>query len=146
MSLTAALPQQLEALADSLSTCADALHGRIMRGIRLPSNQDGSLSHEAASALFEQEVALRQQANNLYVDAAGLALTAFGDRLQELLDLAARARSTIRCLDRQRDLLSLGADLLGLAAAVVSGQPTQLVTPLKSLRGHLDALHQDSSA
>src|SRR5471032_435267 len=117
---TPATADDLEALADSLSACADELHARLMRAIRriLPTAPtaplhpagnpagpaptagiDQGISQGAAQALFENEVALRQRANGLYLDAAMLAAAGLGGMQHRLVDLSAQrakryARST----------------------------------------------------
>lgn len=146
MNLTAKLPHELETLADSLSACADELHARLMRALRRQQPMQDGLSQDAAQALFENEVALRQQANSLYVDAAATTLRGLGATRQELLDLAAQARLAIRRVDMMKDLAGLSADLLAVAAAVVAMRPDHLATPLQNLRSHLAALHKDRSA
>ncbi|WP_342117432.1 hypothetical protein [Pseudoduganella sp. OTU4001] len=143
MSLTASLPHDLETLADSLSSSADALHERIMRGIR---QQQPPLSHGVAQALFENEVALRQQANSLYVDAASHSLEGMGVTLEELLQLASAARDTIRRIERAKELAGLSADLLAMAAAIAAARPEHLVAPLQSLKRQLAAHHTHGSA
>lgn len=154
MSLTATLPHDLEALADSLSASADELHARIMRGIRQQqrlvggNGTDGAtpLSHGAAQALFENEVALRQQANSLYVDAASHTLEGMGVTLEELLRLAAEARATIRRIERVKELAGISADLLAVAAAIAAARPENLVAPLQSLKKQLAARQPHGSA
>lgn len=150
----------LEALADSLSTCADILHARLMRAIHqrpplspadasartpaappLPSASAGTIdqgmSQGAAQALFENEVALRQRANGLYLEAAELAGLGLGGQQQVLLDLAVQAQDKIRRINRIKDMASLLADLLSLGAAVAAGKPEHLGPPVEKLRQHL---------
>jgi hypothetical protein len=154
MSLTAALPQDLEALADSLSASADELHQRIMRAIRQQQQLQGNngkdgpapLTQGAAQALFENEVALRQQANSLYVDAASHSLEGMGVTLPELLRLAAEARATIRRIDRVKDLAGISADLLAVAAAIAAARPEHLAAPLENLKKLLAARQARASA
>lgn len=147
MSLTASLPQDLETLADSLSASADELHQRIMRGIRQQQRLEGGkgvgqpLTQGAAQALFENEVALRQQANSLYADAAGHSLEGMGVTVPELLRLTAEARATICRIDRVKELAAISADLLAVAAAVAAARPEHLAAPLESLKQQL-AAHQ----
>ena len=134
----------IEALADSLSACADALHARLMRAIRKPSPDSQTLpgiSQGAAQALFENEVTLRQRANSLYLDAAVLAVSGLGGRQQQILDLTARAQEKIQKIDRLKDLVDLAAELLSLGAAVATGKPEQILSPLEKLKHHIDALH-----
>ena len=133
---------QIETLADHLSANADALHQRLMRAIRKPS-PDGALpgiSQGVAQALFENEVALRQRANGLYLDAAVLAATGLGPQQQQLLDLTARAQEKIAKIDRLKDLVDLAGELLSLGAAVAAGKPDQLLKPLEKLKQHIEAL------
>jgi len=148
MSLTAALPHDLEVLADSLSACADELHARIMRGIRQQQKLAGrdALSQGAAQALFENEVALRQQANSLYVDAASHTLSNLGVAQQDLLRLAAQARQAIRQVRQLKTLVGLSADLLAVAAAVAAARPEHLASALESLKATLAARQQDNDA
>ena len=154
MSLTAALPHDLETLADSLSASADELHERIMRGIRQQQRLEGNdgngaatpLTHGAAQALFENEVALRQQANSLYADAASHSLEGMGVTLPELLRLAAEARETMRRIERVKELAGISADLLAVAAAIVAARPEHLAAALESLKKQLAARHARESA
>ncbi|MYM68186.1 hypothetical protein GTP45_15300 [Pseudoduganella sp. FT55W] len=133
---------EIEALADHLSACADALHRRLMRAIRQPAPQGGmpGMAQGVAQALFENEVALRQRANGLYLDAAVLAASGLGPQQQQLLDIAARAQIKIDQINRIKDLVDLAGELLSLGAAVASGKPDHVVAPLEKLKHHLDAL------
>ena len=154
MSLTAALPHDLEALADSLAASAAVQHQRIKRGIRQQQRLESShgtggsapLTQDAAQALFENEVALRQQANSLYIDAASHSLEGMGVTLPELLRLAAAARATIRHIERVQELAGISADLLAVAAAIAAARPEHLAAPLESLKNQLAARHARESA
>jgi hypothetical protein len=152
--------RDIEALAEQLSACADALHARLMKAIRaattVPAGPaeappgrgasiDQGLSQGAAQALFENEVALRQRANGLYLDAAVLAANGLAGAGQQLLALTAQAAERIRALDRLRDLVDLAAELLQLGAAVASGSPEHLAAPLEKIRQHLAALHEPAA-
>ena len=163
MSPTTALPADIEALADSLSACANELHQRIMRAIRrngqgrvegdgdaengVDEAGDGAASgitQADAQALFDQEVALRQSANSLYVDSARLAVAGLAIPGQQLLSLAARARETIRRIDRAKEIAGIAGSLIGVAAAILSAHPQNLATALETLDEHLDALKDES--
>jgi hypothetical protein len=146
MSLTENLPHDLEALADSLSTCADELHARLMRALRHQQPMEKVLPQGTAQAMFENEVALRQQANNLYVDAAAISLRGMGATQQELLELAAQARRRIREINLTKDLVGLSADLLGMAAAVATMHPERLLSAVQNLKARVASLHDDKSA
>ena len=132
----------LEALADSLSASADALHARLMRAIRQPAPglTQPAISQAAAQALFENEVILRQRANGLYLEAATLAAAGLGGMQQQLLDLTAQAQEKIRKIDKIKDLIALTGELLSLAAAVASGAPEKLVAPYEKLKARVEAL------
>src|SRR5471030_1983046 len=163
---TPATADDLEALADSLSACADELHARLMRAIRqsppvaaaapLPpaagpagprvaAGIDPGISQGAAQALFENEVALRQRANGLYLDAAALAAGGLGGMQRQLLDLSAKARETIRKVDRLKDLIGITSELLALGAAIASGKPEHIVTPYTQLKSLLDDLRRQQA-
>ncbi|MBA5636021.1 hypothetical protein H3H37_03025 [Duganella sp. LX20W] len=151
----------IEALAERLSACADALHARLMKAIRAATTAapapagpqpargasiDQGLSQGAAQALFENEVALRQRANGLYLDAATLAASGLAGAEQQLLALTAQAAERIRTLDRLRDLIDLAAELLQLGAAVASGAPEHLAAPLEKIKQHLADLNNPTPA
>ena len=153
----------IEALAERLSACADALHARLMKAIRAATTSapapapagppparglsiDQGLSQGAAQALFENEVALRQRANGLYLDAATLAASGLAGPAQQLLALTAQAAERIRTLDRLRDLIDLAAELLQLGAAVASGAPEHLAAPLEKIKQHLADLNNPTPA
>jgi len=131
-------PQQqarLEALADTLSACADALHQRLMREIRSKGIAQG-----VAQALFENEVALRQRANSLYLDAAVLAASGLETQQQQLLQLTARAATIIERIDRIKDLVDLAGELVGVGAALASGKPEKMLSSLEKLKHHIEAM------
>ncbi|MBJ7309287.1 hypothetical protein ACFOLJ_30660 [Rugamonas sp. CCM 8940] len=140
----------LEALADHLSAAANALHARLLRALRQPTAGTGTgagagaaaLSQPQAQAMFEDEVALRQSANGLYLDAARLAASGLGGAQQELLALTARAGAQIAHLEHIRELADLAAELVALAGAVVGGKPEHIPAPLEKIRRHLAALDQ----
>ena len=135
-------PASIEALADSLSLCADELHARIMKAITArtatgkPARLDQSISQEAAQALFATEVELRQRANGLYMAAAAHA--AFGLELarQNALAVTHAMQQKIRQINRLQDLIGIGADLLEFAAAAASGNPDHLLSALTAMRQH----------
>ncbi|CAN7456000.1 hypothetical protein LJR289_003004 [Pseudoduganella sp. LjRoot289] len=152
--------RDIEALADSLTACANELHERIMKAIRrnppggpgreprpgtgaaapaadtVPVNGtlEHGISHGAAQALFENEVALRQRASSLYLDAAVLAAAGLGVPQRELLDLVALARRRIRHANILKDVIGIAADMLGLAAAIAAGKPEHLAAVLESIK------------
>ncbi|MES2160709.1 MAG: hypothetical protein V4476_06100 [Pseudomonadota bacterium] len=132
----------IEALGDSLSASADALHAQLMRALRqrAPGGTAPTMTQGTAQALFENEVQLRQRANSLYLDSAKLAASGLGGAQQQLLEQTRRAQDAVARIDKVKDLVDLSAELLSLGAAVASGKPEHLVTPLEKLKHHLDAL------
>jgi hypothetical protein len=138
------IQDDIEALADSLSANADALHRRLMRAIRRPAPGQApdlpGISQGAAQALFENEVTLRQRANGLYLDAAVLAASGLGGHQLKILELTERAQQKIDQIDRLKDLVDLAAELLALGAAVATGKPDQILKPLENLKHHIEAL------
>jgi hypothetical protein len=134
-------PADIEALADSLSDSANALHKRIMSAIRKNASTDGqAISHAEAQALFGQEIALRQQANALYADAAGFAAGGVAAPVRALLGLAAHARERIRRIDRAKELSGIASALLNAAAALASLRHEALASALEDLKEHIEAL------
>jgi hypothetical protein len=138
------IQDDIEALADSLSANADALHRRLMRAIRRPAPGQSpdlpGISQGAAQALFENEVTLRQRANGLYLEAAVLAASGLGGHQLQILELTKRAQQKIDQIDRLKDLVDLAAELLALGAAVATGKPDQILKPLENLKHHIEAL------
>jgi hypothetical protein len=146
---------QVEELADHLSKLADAMHARIMRAIRKQSAADGQdapagqdadaapgkaelvLSRTEAQAMFDLEVALRQHANKLYMDAAHHTIAGLQASQQSLHALASAAKEKIARIDTLRDLIEIGTDALALAAAAVAGKPEGMLAAFKKLRGHV---------
>jgi hypothetical protein len=140
----AATPADIEALADRLSDSAAALHKRIMAAIRRNrGTEDGdqlAITHAEAQALFEQEIALRQQANALYANAVELATGGLALPAHALLDLAGRARERIWRIDRAGELAGIAAALLNAAAATAALKPEALASALEDLKAHVEAL------
>jgi len=135
-------PHDIEALGDNLSASADALHAQLMRALRkrAPGGTAPGMTQGTAQALFENEVLLRQRANSLYLDSARLAASGLGGAQQRLLEQTRRAQDAVARIDQVKDLVDLSAELLSLGAAVASGKPERIVTPLEKLKHHLDAL------
>lgn len=113
----------------------------------VPVPSDGKLehgiSHGAAQALFENEVALRQRANSLYVDAAVLAAAGLGAPQRVLLDLVAVARRRIRQASLLKDVIGITADMLGLAAAIAAGKPEHLPAVVETIKARYAQLKED---
>ena len=139
---------QVEQAADSLSRAADALHARIVDGLpKAGAAPPGAaagwlLGREEAQALFEQEVALRQHAQQLYLDAAVHVMQGLAASQQSLLGLAEAARKKIARIDKVQDLATLAADLLAVAGAIAGAKPEHLAEALDDLRDHIKEYRQ----
>ncbi|WP_195763859.1 hypothetical protein [Pseudoduganella rivuli] len=151
-----ATPADIEALADNLSRCADALHERIMRAIRQrqpdpaagtpPQDLAHGITQQDAQALFDQEVLLRQSANHLYVQAAVLAAAGQEAVRQELMEITATARDELRRVARLQALAGLTAGLVTLAGALAAGKPAQWPAAVRDVRDRFKALHDPGQA
>lgn len=146
---------QVEELADQLSRLADAMHARIMRAIRKQAAADAGgaqesadgnatpgktalfLSRTEAQAMFDLEVALRQHANKLYMDAAHHTIAGLQASQDSLHALASAAKDQIAKINTLRDLIEIGTDALSLAAATVAGKPESILAALKKMREHI---------
>jgi hypothetical protein len=142
-------PGQVEALADQLATCADALHARLKREAASmaspPSDAPGDSAawarrHAALEALFDDEQVLRQRANSLYADAAITIVRGLGKPQQHVLALTSAAAEQIRKIGLLSDAAGLVAGLLALAGAVASAQPTPVLAALETVRVQLKAV------
>ncbi|MET0266568.1 MAG: hypothetical protein ABW202_13200 [Duganella sp.] len=143
--MSQSLQHDIEAIADGLSASADALHTRLVRLLRQRDDERGQpgaplISQAAMQALFDNEIALRQRAGSLHLEAAVVATTGLGGAQQQLLDVVARARRTIDKVDRVKELIELTGELLALGAALASGKPERLATPYEKVKHHLEAL------
>lgn len=144
--------EQVEQLADRLSEAADALHARVMRALRqqaarpLRPERGLLISHGEAQTLFDDEVALRQHANRLYMDAASHAIAGLDASQQSVLELAEAARQAIGKIDTLRDLVDIGIKLLALAGAAASGKPERVADALGKLAEQLRAVSRHKAA
>jgi len=144
MSIPAHLTTQraIEALADSLTGSADALHVRLMNAIgqHAPDGAGPAVSQAAAQALFDDEVKLRQCAMGLYLQAATLAAGGLAGMQQQLQDVTQQAQEKIARIDRIKDVIALAGELLSLAAAVATGAPEKLVAPYEKLKQRMESM------
>jgi len=132
---------EVEALADQLTACADALHERIMAEVA--SYQGGAVPPKAQDAmrkLLDEEQVLRQRANALYLDAAKHIVSGLGASQQHLVKLTADAAEKIRKITNVGMGISLVARLLGVTAAIATGQPAAILLSFEYLKKQLDAI------
>jgi hypothetical protein len=136
---------QIEALADQLSLCADEIHARVMASIK--AHKGGPISdaeQTAARALLEDEVILRQRANGLYADAATYVVKSLGQSQQHVMELTAAAAERIHKITVVGDVVGLVAGLLALAGAAATGQAIPVITALDKIRRQVMVLQADT--
>lgn len=126
----------VEALADQLGDCADALHARLMKAIKAQHGDFSDAEQAALRGLLDDEQLLRQQADSLYADAATAVLPALGLPQQQLLALTAAAAEKIRQIGMLGELIGLSAALLALAGSALHGNAGGVVSALGQLRTH----------
>ena len=136
-------PADVEALADQLSACADALHARILDELKAAA---GSAKAQAiARALFDDELVLRQRAQGLYVDAATLVVGALGREQQHINALTAAAAEKIRKIAVIADVAGVVSGLVQLAAAAATGQAAPIVVAIEKLGKRVKVLDAHSA-
>jgi hypothetical protein len=132
---------QVEALADQLSACADELHARILKDVRSQgTGEAGDAAQNAARALFDDELLLRQRANALYADAATSVVKGLGKSQQQVNALTAEAAEKIRKIAVIQDVTGLVGGLLQLAGAAATGQPAPIVAAFEVVRRNVKSL------
>lgn len=132
---------QVEALADQLSACADAIHARVMKEIARHGDAPMSDKEQAlARALLEDEMLLRQRANGLYADAASIVVKALNRPQQHVMELTAAAAKKIRKIALLGDVTGLVAGLLLLGGAAATGQVAPILLALKKISDQLKAV------
>ena len=135
---------RVEQLADSLSQAAVTLHGAVMRAIRKRASQgENGISHSQAQAVFALEVALRQQANQLYADAAGHTVAGLETAQRQLSGLLDTVRLRIARNDDVRHWISLATSLLHLGSAVLARNPERILSTLGKVRERLQEMAPD---
>jgi hypothetical protein len=131
---------QVEALADQLSSCADELHARVMKAIRSGGGDTPGIARELARSMLDEEALLRQRADALYADAAAHAVQGLGQTQQHVMALTAAACEQIRKIGLIGDATGLVASMLALAGAAASGQAAAIVLALEDLKRQSDAV------
>lgn len=127
--------KQVEDLADSLTECADSIHGRLMKAIK-----NKEVNQAEAQATFQDETILRQWANSLYVDAAKSVVTNLATSQKSLMDAVDTAKAEIRKIKQISAFIDLVADLLALAAAAYAAKPGPILAALKEVKEDVEAL------
>jgi hypothetical protein len=138
---------QIVELADHLSACADQIHERVMRDIKAYKGQPvPEAQQDAARALLDDEVVLRQRANGLYADAAASIVRTLGKSQAHIVALTADAAEKIRKITLIGDITGLVGGLLALAGAAASGQAVPVIAALEKIRVQLKAIETHKAA
>ena len=136
-----ATPAQIEALADQLSACADAIHARVIKAIAVyKGGPVPEQEQNTARALIDDELLLRQRADGLYADAATLVVKSLGKPQQHVLQLTADAAEKIAKINHLAQVASLVGSLLSFAGAVATRQPLVIVKALDNVRKHIKVM------
>lgn len=128
MALTTA--EEIELFADKLTELADAMHVKT-----LSAAADKSISHETAQQAFEQISILRQDANNLYIDAARKVLQGLDISQDEILKLIDDAKSHIERIDKIEEALVICTQFLDLVDKIQSADIKGVLSVTKNLKG-----------
>ncbi len=126
---------QVEATADALTQCADEAHERVMKAI-----ERKEVTQAQAQSLFQEESALRQRANALYIEAAKCVVEDLELSQKALLQTIGEAKRRLKTIQKITAFLDLLADLVGLATAVTAAKPGPILAAFKEVRSDLDAL------
>jgi len=129
--------KQVEDLANKLSESADVMHARLMQAIRKKE-----IDHASAQSLFQDESALRQRANSLYIDAAACVVKELEESQAGMIAAIDAANRKIGKMKQIAAFVDLIADLLVLAAAAYAAKPAPILAALKEIKADVDALTQ----
>lgn len=127
--------EQVEALADNLTKCADSIRARLTKAIK-----NKEIDHSAAQSLFQDESTLRQQANSLYINAAKLVVEDLAESQKNVMTLIDTVKEVIRTIENVSHFIDLVADLLVLVSAAYAAKPAEILAALKEVKKDVDAL------
>jgi hypothetical protein len=130
-------PRQVESLAEGLTRCADSIHSRIMKGIAKKE-----MDQITAQALFQDESALRQRANALYIDAVNCMVKDLDLPQKTLMGLVQTAEMQIKAIKEIASFVDLAADLLSLAAAAYAAKPGPILAAWTEIQQDVEVLMQ----
>nr|VFJ97746.1 MAG: hypothetical protein BECKLFY1418A_GA0070994_10735 [Candidatus Kentron sp. LFY] len=126
---------QIVALADQISTCANSIHEHLMTKIK-----ENKISRHEAQSVFQNEVILRQYANSLYIDAVNNVIIGLKGSQKELTGLIDSAKEKIKTIEEIASFIDLVADLVAFAAAVSAKKPAPILAALKEIEEDVKAL------
>ena len=127
--------EQVEALADNITKCADSIHDRLKKAIK-----NKEIDQYTAQTIFQDEATMRQHADSLYIDAANCVVEDLAESQKSVMTLIDTAKETIKTIENIARFIDLIADLLVLAAAAYAAKPAPILAALKEVKDDVDAL------
>ena len=127
--------EQVEALADNITKCADSIHDRLKKAIK-----NKEIDQYTAQSIFQDEATMRQRAGSLYIDAAKCVVEDLAESQKSVMTLIDTAKETIKTIENIARFIDLIADLLVLAAAAYAAKPAPILAALKEVKDDVDAL------
>lgn len=127
--------KQIEVLADNIRGCADSIHDRLMKAIKIKE-----IDQFTAQSIFQDEAILRQRSDSLYIDAANCVVDGLSESQKSIIGLIDTAKEKIKTIKEIASFIDLIADLLVLAAAVYAAKPAPILAALKEVKEDLDSL------
>ncbi|GGB99184.1 hypothetical protein GCM10011352_26700 [Marinobacterium zhoushanense] len=131
---------EVEAFAQCLTECADAIHERIKAAIK-----NREIERDQAQSMFQEESLLRQRANGLYIDAANSVVAGLTEPQDALLAAIDNANDRIQQIKEIAGFIDLVTDLAVLAAAVSAAKPAPILAALKEVKEDVDAVNSQHS-
>jgi len=126
---------QVEAIADAMTACADAIHARLLAAIKKKE-----IDQSAASALLQDEATLRQRANSIYIDAVNCVVENLKEPQKTITDIIEQAEKKIAAIKTIESFIDFMADLLVFAAAVYAAKPGPILSALKEIKDDVEAM------
>lgn len=127
--------EQIEALADKMSGCADSIHERLIDAIK-----NKEIDQDTARSIFQDEASLRQRANGLYIDAAICVVKGLEESQDSLIGVINTASEKIKTMNEIAAMIDLVADVLMLATAVYAAKPMPIMAALNEIKSDLEKL------
>lgn len=124
---------QVEALAENLTLCANAIHARLMVAIK-----NKQIDQCTAQSIFQDETILRQRANSLYIDAANCVIDGLAETQENMMSLVSAAKDKVKEIKEIEKFIDLIADLIVLSAAIYAAKPAPILAALKEVKADID--------
>lgn len=128
---------EVEALADGLAACADALHLRLVKQIKEHKGAFSDAEQAMYRALNDDEQLLRQRADSLYADAARSVVAGLREPQAHIIALTADAAEKIRKIGMVGEVIGLVGGLLSLAGNAMSGNVVGVIDAIGQVRTHV---------